>query len=63
MNYSELSQNDLKHCAYIKVKLTSKEIARIMNISPKSVQMIRYRLKKKMNLGKDDDLYEFIRGL
>ena len=58
--FSDLSQNDLKHCTYIKVKLSSKEIARIMNISPKSVQMSRYRLKKKFNLGPDQDLFEFI---
>jgi len=56
----ELSNNDLKHCTYIKVNLSSKEIARIMNISPKSVQMSRYRLKKKFNLSPEQDLFEFI---
>ena len=56
----ELSNNDLKHCTYIKVNLSSKEIARIMNISPKSVQMSRYRLKKKFQLSPDQDLFEFI---
>jgi len=61
--YPELSQNDLKHCAYIRVNLTSKEIARIMNISPKSVQMSRYRLKKKFGLTAEHDLFEFINGL
>ena len=56
----ELSNNDLKHCTYIKVNLSSKEIARIMNIYPKSVQMSRYRLKKKFNLSPEQDLFEFI---
>lgn len=58
--HPQLSQNDMKHCTYIKVNLSSKEIARLMNISPKSVQMSRYRLKKKFNLSPDDDLFEFI---
>lgn len=58
-----LTQNDLKHCTYMKVKLDSKEIARIMGISPKSVQMSRYRIKKKLQLGKEDDLFAFIERL
>lgn len=60
LEFPELSHNDLKHCAYIKVNLTSKEIARIMNISPKSVQMVRYRLKKKFGLNPEQDLIRFI---
>lgn len=60
---SNLTQNDLKHCTYIKVKLDSKEIARIMGISPKSVQMSRYRIKKKLQLNKEDDLFVFIERL
>lgn len=55
-----LTQNDLRHCTYMKVKLDSKEIARIMGISPKSVQMSRYRIKKKLNLDKEEDLFGFI---
>ena len=58
-----LTQNDLKHCTYIKVKLDSKQIARIMGISPKSVQMNRYRIKKKLQLEKDEDLFVFIEQL
>lgn len=58
-----LTQNDLRHCTYIKVKLDSKEIARIMGISPKSVQMSRYRIKKKLQLDKEEDLFVFIEQL
>lgn len=58
-----LTQNDLKHCTYIKVKLESKAIARIMGISPKSVQMSRYRIKKKLQLDKEEDLFGFIERL
>lgn len=60
---TSLTQNDLRHCTYIKVKLDSKEIARIMGISPKSVQMSRYRIKKKLNLDKEEDLFVFIERL
>lgn len=58
--YPGLTQNELKHCAYIRINLSGKEIARMLNVVPKSIQMARYRLKKKFNLGQDDDLHEFI---
>lgn len=62
-DYPELTQNDHKLCAYMKVNLSSKEIARLMNITPKSVQVSRYRIKKKFNLSQDDDLFAFIESL
>jgi len=58
--YPSLSQTDNKHCAYIRMKLNTKEIARLLGISATSVQMARFRLKKKMNLGKDIDLRNHI---
>ncbi len=61
--HSSLSQTDSRHCAYIRMKLSTKEIARLMGISPTSVQMARVRLKKKMNLGKETDLRNYIVNL
>lgn len=58
--FPDLTNNEQKICAYLRMNLSGKEIARLMNISPKSTQMSRYRLKKKFNLGADDDLFEFI---
>ncbi len=58
--FSNLTQNELKHCAYLRIKLSGKEIARMLNVAPKSMQVARYRLKKKLALGADDDLYDFI---
>ncbi|WP_299455283.1 tetratricopeptide repeat protein [uncultured Microscilla sp.] len=58
--FSNLTQNELKHCAYLRIKLSGKEIARMLNVAPKSMQVARYRLKKKLALGAKDDLYEFI---
>lgn len=58
--HPNLSQTDSRHCAYIRMKLSTKEIARLMGISPTSVQMARVRLKKKMSLGKSTDLRNYI---
>jgi len=58
--HPNLSQTDNRHCAYMRMKLNTKEIARLLNISPTSVQMSRVRLKKKMSLGKETDLRNYI---
>lgn len=54
--FSALTQSELQHCSYIKLQLPTKEIARMLNIDPKSVQASRYRIKKKMNLPIESDL-------
>lgn len=59
-NYPQLTVNDLKQSAYLKMNLSSKEIAILMNISPKSVKMNRYRLKKKLDLDAEEDLQQFL---
>ena len=58
--HPNLSQTDSRHCAYIRMELSTKEIARLMGISATSVQMARVRLKKKMSLGKETDLRSYI---
>jgi hypothetical protein len=55
-----LSRLDLKHCSYISLGLTNKEIAQRLGVAPKSILMARYRIKLKLGLGKEDDLDEFI---
>lgn len=55
-----LTQNDLQMCAYIKLNLATKEIARLMNIAPESVNTNRYRLRKKLQLKDGQTLDEFI---
>lgn len=55
-----LSSNDLRLCAYLKIGLNSKEIAEIMNIMPSSSYISRSRLRKKLNLQADEDLYSFL---
>ncbi|MBT8394067.1 MAG: LuxR family transcriptional regulator [Bacteroidia bacterium] len=48
--HPELTPNDLKLCAYLRLNLSSKEIAPLLNISSRSVEVKRYRLRKKMDL-------------
>lgn len=55
-----LSQADRRLCCYIKMGLSSKEIAPLINISYKSVEMARYRLRKKMGLGAESSLTEYL---
>lgn len=61
--FPALTQNDHRHCAYIRMNLSTKEIARLLNITPASVQRSRVRLKKKLSLEKNDHLVAFIRDL
>ncbi len=58
--HPELTSNDLKLCAYLRLNLTSKEIAPLLNISVKSVEIKRYRLRKKMELPRETNLVEYI---
>jgi DNA-binding CsgD family transcriptional regulator len=55
-----LTKLDLKYCGYIKLGMSTKEIANIMNIEPKSMRMARYRIRQKLNLGKEDDLDDYV---
>lgn len=58
-----LSRLDLKHCAYIYLGLTNKEVSQKLGIAPKSILMSRYRIKQKLGLGKEQELDEYIRSL
>lgn len=55
-----LSKTDLRHAAYIKMNKSNNEIAQISGISLRTVQSQRYRLAKKLNLSKGQDLNTFI---
>ncbi|MGO4293309.1 helix-turn-helix transcriptional regulator [Chitinophaga sp. RAB17] len=58
-----LSPLDLKLCAYLYLKMDTRQIAQLMHIEAKSVRMSRYRIKQKLGLGKDEDLNIFLQGL
>jgi DNA-binding CsgD family transcriptional regulator len=55
-----ITPNDLRLCAYLRLNLSSKEIAPLLNISHKSVEVKRYRLRKKMGLDHDVSLSNYI---
>lgn len=58
--HPNLTPNDLRLCAYLRLNLSSKEIAPLLNISVRSVEIKRYRLRKKMNLDHEQGLVEYI---
>lgn len=58
--HPSLTSNDLRLCAYLRLNLSSKEIAPLLNISPRSVEVKRYRLRKKMNLKHESSLSDYI---
>lgn len=58
--HPSLTSNDLRLCAYLRLNLSSKEIAPLLNISPRSVEVKRYRLRKKMNLPHESSLTNYI---
>ena len=58
--HPNLSPSDLKLCAYLRLNLSSKEIAPIINISVRSVEIKRYRLRKKLSLTHDQGLVNYI---
>ncbi len=58
--HPNLSASDKRLCCYIKMGLSSKEIAPLINISHKSVEMARYRLRKKMELAPDASLTTYL---
>ena len=59
-HYPDLKASSLKLCAYIKMKLSSKQIAVLMNTETESVIKARYRLRLKFNLAKEVSLEEFL---
>ena len=58
--HPSLTSNDLRLCAYLRLNLSSKEIAPLLNISPRSVEVKRYRLRKKMELPHESSLTDYI---
>ncbi|RZJ69256.1 triple tyrosine motif-containing protein [Flavobacterium sp.] len=58
--HPSLTPNDLRLCAYLRLNLSSKEIAPLLNISVRSVEVKRYRLRKKMDLPHEKGVVEYI---
>ncbi len=59
--YPSLTSNDIRVLSYIRINLDNKEISNLLNITPRSLETNRYRLRKKMELDQDVDLNQFVR--
>ncbi|MBC7566663.1 MAG: transcriptional regulator [Pedobacter sp.] len=59
-NHPDLVPNDLKLCAYLHMNMSSKEMASLLNISLRGVEIRRYRLRKKLDVPHDKNLVEFL---
>ncbi|MEC8883276.1 MAG: hypothetical protein VYD98_01355, partial [Bacteroidota bacterium] len=59
-NHPTLSSKDLKLCAYLKMNLSTKEIAPLMAISVRGVEIHRYRLRKKLDLKSGKNLSKYL---
>ena len=62
-NYKNLSSKDIKLCIYLKMNLSSKEIAPLMNISYRGVEIHRYRLRKKIEVDQQVNLNLFMNNI
>ncbi|AMR33573.1 hypothetical protein A0256_20160 [Mucilaginibacter sp. PAMC 26640] len=58
--YPSINQQELKLCAYLIMNLSSKEIAQLMAISVRGVEISRYRLRKKLQIPTEINLFEFL---
>lgn len=58
--HPDLSTSEIKMCAYVKMGLSSKEMAPLLNISIRGAETLRYRLRKKMGLEREDSLTEYL---
>ncbi|UXP30983.1 hypothetical protein N6H18_11540 [Reichenbachiella agarivorans] len=61
--YPDLSQSDKKICALVKLNFSSKDMAKLLGISVESVHTTRYRLRKKMNLERSENLEDIIASI
>ncbi|CAZ94280.1 helix-turn-helix domain-containing protein [Zobellia galactanivorans] len=62
-HHPSLSSTEQKHCALIKLNLTTKDMARILNIEPHSVHVSRSRIRKKMGLERSQNLENYISSI
>ena len=58
--FTELTPKDLKMCTYLRMNLSTKEMASLLNVTTRGIEASRYRLRKKIRLEKDDNLTEFL---
>ena len=55
-----ITPNEVKLCAYLRMNLSTKEIAQLMNISVRGVEISRYRLRKKLAISSETNLFDYL---
>jgi len=58
--YPSLTPHELKMCAYLRLNMTTKDIAQMLNISVRGVEISRYRLRKKLGIESETNLIDFM---
>ncbi|WP_338408169.1 triple tyrosine motif-containing protein, partial [uncultured Flavobacterium sp.] len=58
-----ITKRELRLCAFVKMDLTNKEIAPLLNISARGVETSRYRVRKKLNVQQEDNFITFLENL
>jgi ligand-binding sensor domain-containing protein/DNA-binding CsgD family transcriptional regulator len=58
--HPEISANELKLCAYLRMNLSTKEIAQLSSISVRGVEISRYRLRKKLKISSEMSLFDYL---
>ena len=61
--YPDISEKEIRLAAFLRMNLTTKEIAATLNVLPDSILKSKYRLKKKLGLEKNTDLSQFLNSL
>jgi len=62
-DFPKLTDHDLKYCAYIRLNMSTQDMSNLLYIEKKSVEMSKYRIKKKLGLTKDLRLSEYLRNI
>lgn len=62
-SHTELTANEKRFCAYIRISMSSNDIAKLLNISMEGIKKSRYRLRKKFELSTPDNLDDYIAGI
>ena len=58
--HPDLTAREMRLAAYLRMNMTSKEIASLMNITARAVENNRYKLRKKLDLEQGDNLVDYI---
>ncbi|MFK7921932.1 MAG: two-component regulator propeller domain-containing protein, partial [Bacteroidia bacterium] len=61
--HPQLSNNEKRLCCFIRIQLSNREIASILNVTINAVEQAKYRMKKKLNISKEDKLADYLRTI